>query len=131
MELSERITTLRKDILGLSQTDFAKPLGLTQSAIVGYEKGRRSLSPATIMAICREYNVSEAWLRNGEGEPLLKENISLMEGPVSECMDTLSSVYGLDIADIALIVEYMKLDKSKRIVIREFLAGCKGSINNA
>ena len=54
--------------LGLNQTDFGKPLGITQGAITSYEIGRRQPMDAVILGICREYGVSEEWLKTGEGE---------------------------------------------------------------
>lgn len=67
MSIGKRIKELRKDILKLNQTDFGAPLGLTYSAIGGYEKEIRNVSDQSILAICREYGVSEQWLRTGEG----------------------------------------------------------------
>ncbi len=67
MTIGKRIKELRKNILKLNQTDFATPLGLNQSTIGGYENDFRNVSDATILAICREYGVSEQWIRTGEG----------------------------------------------------------------
>lgn len=124
----KQIKILRKDILKLNQTDFAKSIGLSQSTIAGYENGKRTVSLATFLAICREHNVSEQWLLTGEGEPLLKEDSTVMEGPVLDCMHTLSSVYGLNASDLSILIEYMKLEKNKRKVIRELLSNIANSI---
>lgn len=65
--MNERIKLLRKR-LGMTQSDFGKRLLLSQGAITGYETGSREPSDAIIRSICREFRVSEAWLRTGEGE---------------------------------------------------------------
>lgn len=65
--MNSRLKQVRKT-LGINQTDFGARIGLNQSTIAGYESGIRQISPATILAICKEYNVSESWLRSGEGD---------------------------------------------------------------
>lgn len=65
--MQERIKELRKR-LGLSQEAFGAALGVTKAAICTIEAGRRGLTNQMITAICREYNVSEEWLKTGNGE---------------------------------------------------------------
>ena len=65
--MQNRIKELRKS-LGLNQTEFGDKIGVTTSAISGYELGTRAPSDAIIKSICREYGVSETWLRTGAGE---------------------------------------------------------------
>lgn len=65
--MNERIRKLRKN-LDLTQHEFAEHLGLVQNTITGYETGRRMPSYQVITLICKEFNVNENWLRNGEGE---------------------------------------------------------------
>lgn len=65
--MQNRIKELRKS-LGLNQTEFGNKIGVTTSAISGYELGTRAPSDAIIKSICREYGVNETWLRTGAGE---------------------------------------------------------------
>lgn len=65
--MKERIKEIRK-VEGLNQTDFGSRLGLAQATIAGYENGLRAVSDAVILSICREFGISEKWLRTGEGE---------------------------------------------------------------
>lgn len=65
--MNERIKELRK-ALGLTQQEFADKLGVKRGAIANYEIGRNEPIDAVIALICREFNVSEVWLRTGEGE---------------------------------------------------------------
>lgn len=65
--MKERIKAIRKDI-GFTQQEFADRLGVKQNTIAQYEMGRTSPSDAIIFSICREFNISEEWLRNGAGD---------------------------------------------------------------
>lgn len=69
--ISDRIKLLRKK-LGFTQTEFGKKLGLAPNTIANYEIGRRTVSEQTIKSICREFNVSYAWLVEGI-EPMFSE----------------------------------------------------------
>ena len=71
--MNERIKQLRKH-LGLNQTDFASRIGVSQAAVAAWELGTRNPMDAVIQSICREFNVSERWLREGEGEMFLPQN---------------------------------------------------------
>lgn len=62
-----RIKEVRK-AAGLTQTEFGERIGIKGNTITCYEKGIREPSEAIILAICREFNVREQWLRTGEGE---------------------------------------------------------------
>lgn len=65
--MGERVKELRK-ALGLSGEKFGEKIGVTRSAISDIERGRNGLSDSNILAICREFNVNEEWLRSGTGE---------------------------------------------------------------
>lgn len=68
MQINERIKKVRKES-GLSQSEFAKKLGIKQGIVSAMELGNRAITDRTIKAICSEFHVSERWLRTGEGEP--------------------------------------------------------------
>ena len=65
--MENRIKLLRKT-LGLTQQKFADAIGIRQNTVAQYEIGRSRPIDAVISLICREFNVSERWLRTGEGE---------------------------------------------------------------
>ncbi len=83
--MNERIRTLRKH-LGLNQTEFGEKIGIKQGSIASYESGARTPLDAVINSICREFNVSETWLRTGEGEMFVQmsrdEEIAAFMGDV-------------------------------------------------
>lgn len=66
-----RIKKLRK-ALDLTQAEFASRIGTTQNSVANYETGHRNPSSSVINNICKEFHVSEKWLRTGEGEMLLE-----------------------------------------------------------
>lgn len=69
MTQGERLKYLRKDLLNMTLDKFGDRVKVTKAAISRIENGDRSLTDQMILSICREYHVSEAWLRAGEGEP--------------------------------------------------------------
>lgn len=74
--MNQRIKEVRLH-LGLNQSEFGERLAVTGAAISRIEAGNREASNQVILAICREFNVREQWLRTGEGEmfvPLDRED---------------------------------------------------------
>lgn len=65
--MKDRIKKIRKE-LDLTQQEFADRLGIKRGAIANYEIGRNEPVDSIISLICREFNVNEAWLRDGTGE---------------------------------------------------------------
>ena len=70
--IGERIKRIRKDNK-MTQEAFADKLGMKRSSISIYEIDNSAPSAGIISLICREFNVSETWLRTGEGEPYVKK----------------------------------------------------------
>ena len=69
--MNERIKLLRK-ALELNQTDFGARIGVKQGTVAAYESGARVPLESVVVSICREFGVSESWLRSGEGEMFLQ-----------------------------------------------------------
>lgn len=66
--MKNRIKELRKQILNLTQQQFADDLNLSKSAIESYEYGRNEPPDRVLRDICRIYKVNYDWLLNGNGE---------------------------------------------------------------
>ena len=66
MTIHERIRAVRADEK-LSMNRFGERIGIKSSSISLIETGKNNPSQQTILSICREFNVSEQWLRTGEG----------------------------------------------------------------
>lgn len=75
--MNENVFQLRK-ALHLTQEEFAKKLGITGSGLSNIESGKRSLTEQMIKAICREFNVSYAWLTEGLGDMFVSEDMETM-----------------------------------------------------
>lgn len=64
--MNERVKELRT-ALGLSQEELGKRIGVTRGAISRIENGTNNLTPSLSKSICREFSISEEWLRTGSG----------------------------------------------------------------
>lgn len=110
--MRNRVSNIRK-ALHLSQESFGSRLGVTGASISRIEKGERSITEQMILAICREFNVREEWLRNGKGDMFL----DFTEDEFAKAAASLSS----DAFVRSLIVEYWKLDDDGKKLFREFI----------
>lgn len=70
MEIKDRIKLIRKE-KKLTQVEFGDVIGVKGNTVTNYETGLRNPTDAVIKSICREFNVSEEWLKTGEGEIFL------------------------------------------------------------
>lgn len=70
-DISSRISTVIKSS-GLTKTAFSKKIGLSQPFVSQLASGDASPSDRTIVDICREFGVSEHWLRTGQGEMFVR-----------------------------------------------------------
>lgn len=90
--MKDRLKELRK-ALHLTQQKLADKLGVKQNTIAQYEMGRNEPSDAVIVSICREFGVSEDWLRNGNGDMFIpmtrdEEIASFIGGVQADVDDT-------------------------------------------
>lgn len=69
--MNERLRKLRR-YLDLTQQEFGDRLGVKRNTIATYETGKSTPSDAAVSLICREFNVNEEWLRNGDGEMFIE-----------------------------------------------------------
>lgn len=89
----QRLRDIRKT-LGYTQTDFAKCLGITQTAYSMIENGIRPLSDKYIRVICMTFNISQEFLLAGQGKmfessPYEKELIRLFTKLLPETQEYL------------------------------------------
>lgn len=118
MEISDRILELRKS-LNLSRRVFGEKLGISESAVVNIEYNRLKRpeqKEPIYKLICETFNVSEDWLKNGNGEmfktfPETDELTEYIEGLL---MDTDDKVY--DIMRSFLLVYGRLDDVSKKVL---------------
>ncbi len=72
MDIGERIRYLRKNVLRQTLDEFGAKIKLGKSAVSNMETGQRGVTDQTIMSICREFGISEQWLRYGEGDMMVR-----------------------------------------------------------
>lgn len=109
--MNTRIKILR-EMLKLSQTEFAEALNLKRNSISLIEVGKRNPSDRTISDMCEKFNVSEIWLREGTGDIFIKTPSSTME--------QLKKEFNLDDFSSSFVYEYLKLDVDTRNTVQEF-----------
>ncbi|MGO5442920.1 helix-turn-helix domain-containing protein [Faecalimonas sp. LCP19S3_D12] len=115
--MNERIKRIRHE-LGLTQTEFAKRIGLKQNSMALIESGKRNTSAQAILSICREYGVNENWLRTGDGEMFeeLTEQQKLMKYTGLLLKDKDSAIAT---AIQTLIVTYEQLDDTSKATLEK------------
>lgn len=62
--MKNRIKQIRKENK-MTQVEFGKKIGVKGNTITNYETGLRNPTDAVILSICREFNIKEEWLKNG------------------------------------------------------------------
>lgn len=110
--MKDRIKNLRK-ALGLTQQEFADRIGISRGNIATYETREGSPGSSVINLICREFNVSETWLRTGMGDMWApKEN---------DPLDELVKQRKLSVSDRLLIEKFMGLKPAERKVVMDYV----------
>ena len=102
--MDERIKKLRK-ALDLTQREFGDRIGVKPNTIATYEIGRNQPIDAVISLICREFNVSETWLRTGEGEMFLPK--------VDTALDRLAAEHNLTRADYLFVEKFLRSEERR------------------
>lgn len=114
--MKNRIKKLRKELLHLTQQEFADRLKISRNNIASYETGKSNVGNSVISLICKEFNVNEDWLRNGNGEIF----ISISEEAEYE-RAAADIAKNNDIEIMSLLVEYWKLDDTSKEIFKNYL----------
>ena len=116
--ISQRIIKI-VNTLGGNKSEFARKINLTPAYISKLDK-KPSMIPSdrTITDICREFNVSEHWLRTGEGDMFIQ---------LSEDADFIRVMTEIQVSDDELIksilMAYWDLPNDKKAAIRDLVDG--------
>lgn len=122
MTLGERIKKVRKN-LDLTQQKFADQIGTTQNNIASYEIGRREPSAAAVNNICKTFNVSEAWLRTGEGEMFLPSPNGVL--------DELAQKYGLSTRGKVIVEKFLDLNPDVQEAVAVYIEKVAAAFSDA
>lgn len=126
MTIGERIKNIREK-LGITQEEFSQRLGTTRNTITNYEANRRMPMDATIKSICREFNVSEAWLRTGDGEMFVRREPQPLEALLVEMLGAQNVTDG----DRVLMKNFLELSDASRQEVIAFVRRCAQELSQA
>ena len=120
MTIGERIRRIRKEN-GLTLDKFGERIGIGKGAVSMMESGKSNMTNQTALSICREFGVSEEWLRDGTGDMYAPEP----EG--ADLIALLSEEYHLTTADRAILSVYLELGPDGRDAVRRYAAKLIGA----
>ena len=113
--INDRIAWCVKDSK-LTKTAFAEKINVSQSFISRLVSGEKVPSDRTIADICREFNISEVWLRTGEGEPHIQRDED------AEWQEVLAQITVSDDDLIKRIIKaYWFMDEKEKAAIRKLI----------
>lgn len=96
----------------LNQTDFGQYLSLSQNSLSQIESGTRDVTEKIVKLTCLQFNVSENWLRTGEG--------SMFAETADDLVSTLCAKYGLDAESQAVLEVFLTLPANQRTQVIDF-----------
>lgn len=115
--INERIAWCVKDS-NLTKTAFAEKINVSQSFISRLVSGEKVPSDRTIADICREFNISELWLRTGEGEPHIQRDED------EEFLEVMEKIHMSDDDLIKRIIKaYWFMEDDEKAAIRKLIDG--------
>lgn len=115
--INERIAWCIKDA-GIKKAKFARRLNLSQPFVSELCSGKNNPSDRTIADICREFNISELWLRTGEGEPHIQKDED------EEFLEVMERIHMSDDDLIKRIIKaYWLMDDDEKAAIRKLIDG--------
>lgn len=110
MTQGERVREVRKSF-GLTLEKFGDRIGLKKNSVSQIENGKNELTDGNTLAICREYNVSEEWLRTGNGEMFIE--------PDTFSLDEFAKTHGATELELEIMKAYFELDADIRKAVME------------
>jgi transcriptional regulator with XRE-family HTH domain len=115
--INDRIAWCVKDSK-LTKTAFAEKINVSQSFISRLVSGEKVPSDRTIADICREFNISELWLRTGEGEPHIQRDED------EEFLEVMEQIHMSDDDLIKRIIKaYWFMEDDEKAAIRKLIDG--------
>lgn len=118
--INDRIRELRKG-KGLTMEQFGDVIGLTKATVSRLESGAVSATEQTVKSICREFGVSEVWLRTGDGPMLDDTSGSILDRLVAE--------YHLNDRKRAILTAFLKLSPADQDAILRYVDGVVAEIS--
>lgn len=120
MTLGERVRKIRRQ-MDLTQQDFGKRIGIKSNSVSLIESGGRNASDQVVLAICREFDISEDWLRTGAGE--------MFEPEATNALDALVKERGISRGEQILIEKFLNLKPESRQAVMNYLLDVAAAIS--
>lgn len=111
-QLSERIRELIR-VRGKKKAEFARALNVSQAFVSQMCSGERVPSDRTMADICREFDVSEEWLRNGTGPMFVEKTRD------EELAEFFGHVLARDDFKQRLLAALSRLDESEWVMLEQ------------
>lgn len=112
IEIGNRIKYLR-ELLKITQQDFAYRIRIKQNTVASYESGRIKPSPSVISLICKEFDVNECWISSGKGTVFLSKDIAVL--------NELAKHYNLNEESMKFISDFCNLSPDAQGLIRNYV----------
>lgn len=122
--MNQRIKKLRR-ALDLTQQEFADKIGMKRNTVANYETDRNEPSNSVISLICREFNVSETWLRTGEGEMFIQKKPQ----PLDKLLYDLLGGDAVTDEDRVLVKNFLELPEASRRSVIKFVKKCSAELS--
>lgn len=107
---------LIRNSLNLSQKDFGNTLGLKANTISSIETGKNILTEQNIKMICSTFQISETWLRTGNG------NMFAETSEIDDFSKIISDIVKSDDEFVKrFLLTYWSLSKENRTIISKFM----------
>lgn len=118
LTVGERIKFLRtSSAIKLTLEKFGERLGVKKNTVSQWESNTNNLPDQMFKAICREFNVSEEWLRDGTGDMFVvpeDEDAAL----VSELLENPDNAFYKSVLN--LVATYKQMSPASQKVLEEF-----------
>jgi transcriptional regulator with XRE-family HTH domain len=84
MTINERVKYFRKDVLHMSQTEFANSLGMKQTGVSYMERDGSTVTDSNIKSMCLIFNLNEDWVRYGTEPMYIQPNTFSLDNFIKE-----------------------------------------------
>ena len=118
--MNSRIRKIRKQ-LDITQEEFGARIGVKGNTVAQWESGRNNPSDSAIAFLCREFHISEEWLRNGIGD--------MFDSQPEDELKALTEKYNLSATDRIMIEKYMSLSATARAAVTDFILSIAVALN--
>lgn len=109
--------------LDLTQQEFADRLNIKRNTVATYETGKSNPSDAAVVLICKTFNVSETWLRTGDGDMFVPSPNGVL--------DELAQKYGLSSRGKIIVERFLDLKPDVQEAVADYIEQVAAAFGNA